>query len=142
MSRFLLLICLCVLGVLVSCKSLSKPEEPTVVSAVEVVPEPVFCSFEPASSPATPSCKVEPLTAEPVTSVAFTVEPRPEPEAQPLYTYPVTKESVSEEVAEHYMTIGRLQILSLVLLVFFTCMIFLICFLIVLIIRELRKSGN
>lgn len=141
MSRFLLLVYLCVLGVLASCKSLCKPEEPATVPTVEVAPESAPCSFEPVPSSAPTSCKVEPLTAEPVALVASIVEPRPEPEAQPLYTHPVTKEPVSEEVAEHYMTVGRLQIIVLVLLIICICLA-------PFVVREhrklkeLRKSGN
>jgi len=135
MSKFLLPVCLCVLGVLASCKSLCKPEEPAVVTAVEVAPEPA-----PSSAPT--SCKVEPLTAEPVAPVTSIVKPRPEPEAQPLYTHPVTKELVSEqEVAEHYMTVGRLQIVVLVLLILCICLVPWVVwehrkF------KELRKLGN
>jgi hypothetical protein len=123
MSRFLLLVCLCVLGVLASCKSLCKPEEPAVVPIVEVASEPTSCLFEPAPSSPPALCKIEPLTAEPVAPVVSIVEPRPEPEVQPFYTHPFTKEPVSKKVAEHYITVGRLQMGALVLVILCLCMI-------------------
>lgn len=142
MSKFWFFVCLCILGFLASCKSLCRFEEPAVVSVVEAVPETASFSFEPVPDSAPTSCKAEPLPAAPVAPVAPIVESRPEPEAQPAYANCATKESVSErEVAEHYMTAGRLQMVTLVLLLFCVCMVLLI-------IRErkkfkkLHKSGD
>lgn len=101
MSRFLLLVCLCCVGFLASCKSLCKPKEeptttpavaavpevePNVASTVTTAPEVQPCSFEPAPVSTAPCCPVEPLVPTVVPEIPSTVEVRPEPEVQPKAT--------------------------------------------------------
>lgn len=96
MSRFLLLVCLCTLGFLASCKSLCKPkeepnatsivvpeEESNVASTVTTAPDAEPCSFEPAPTSKSTCCTVEPLPRTAAPEITPAVEVRPEPEVQP-----------------------------------------------------------